>query len=92
MLKSQYFGINKTELDNEDDKNKYKTIPACYYCVVRASNPSIEYAKWYQKKYNLVNYNLDKREVAYKSALAREKQKLTKLSDFISGSGKLENK
>ena len=58
--------------------------------MVRGSNSSIKYAEEYYKKSNYpVGYNLDVRKVAYYSALANEKQKLSKLSNFISGSGRL---
>lgn len=58
---------------------------------MRSSNSSIRYAEEYYKneKYP-VGYNLKNRTAAYYTALANEKQKLTKLSDYISGSGILE--
>lgn len=84
------FGLNKNELENNE---KLKTIPACYYCVVRASNPAIQYAKEYGESLSYdkqSKYNFEAREIAYKSALATEKRKLSKLSDFVDGSGILD--
>ena len=81
------FGINKNDLDSDET---LKTIPACYYCIVRASNPSIKYAEEYKENLSYEKqreYNFEAREIAYKSALAREKRKLPKLSDFVDGSG-----
>lgn len=81
------FGLNKNDLENNE---KLKNIPACYYCVVRASNPSIKYAKEYENSLSTDQkrkYNFEAREIAYKSALASEKRKLSKLSDFVDGSG-----
>lgn len=84
------FGLNKNNIESDE---KLKIIPACYYCVVRASNPSIKYAKEYADSISLDKrdkYNFETREIAYKSALATEKRKLSKLSDFIDGSGILD--
>jgi len=70
-----------------------KAVPGCYYCVVRGSNPSIKYAKEYGESLShdkQSKYFFERREIAYKSALATEKRKLAKLSDFITGSGILD--
>ena len=83
------YGYNKNEFKRQES-SKFKNVPACYYCSVRASNDSIDYAEEYYKKNNYpVGYGLSARQNAYYNALAREKMTLSKLSDFISGSAKL---
>lgn len=86
------YGYNKNEFKNQES-SKFKNVPACYYCIVRASNDSIAYAEEYYKKNNRpFGYGLEDRKIAYYNALAAEKLKLSKLSDFISGSGALVNR
>lgn len=85
------FGYNKSVFKNQDS-SKYKDVPACYYCVVHASNPSVKYVdEYYLKADKPLTYNVNKRKFAYYSALANEKLNLSKLSEFISGSAELKN-
>lgn len=65
-------------------------MPACYYCVVHASNSTIQQAENYDKENRSpVGYHLEGRKNAYQMAIANEKLKLFKISDFITGSKKL---
>ena len=75
-------GISNVDLNSNEE---YKKIPACYYCVVHGSDPSLKYLENYEPK-ELYGYNKDKRKLAYYTALANEKMNLPKLSQFISGS------
>ncbi len=82
-------GYSKKEFKNKDNA-KFKNVPACYYCVVRASSDSIDNVdKYYVENNYPLGYNVEARKKTYYSALAKEKIKLPKLSDFISGSVKL---
>ncbi len=79
---------------NHDEK-------ACYYCVVNASDSKFETKKELDEKYNdgiineethqiLIDKYKDPQKLkikAYYNALAREKRKLTKQSEYINGSG-----
>ncbi len=82
-------GHNKSEFkikqleENGEIKYKYpNTASACYYCMVRASSASLptsqEEASWYSN-----SSERRKRETAYYTALAKEKYKLVKISDYI---------
>jgi len=75
-------GYNKTELKNND---KLKNVPACYYCMVRASDPKLEYAIKMSETQG-PTYKIESRKSAYFTALANEKLKLIKPSDFVNGS------
>lgn len=86
---SNIMGYNNIEFKNQKS-SKYSNIPACYYCTVRASNSTIKYAENYYVNNNYpVGYNINNRCRAYYNTLASEKLKLSKLSNFISESGKL---
>lgn len=56
-------------------------IPACYYCIVNATNSNV---KEIDRIPNLSNP--DVRKSAYLRTLAREKFNLKKASDFVNGS------
>lgn len=86
----EFLGHNKLEFELSNETSAYRTYPACYYCIVNASNPSLEEAEKYATENpSDLSYNLTKRKNAYYTALAVEKMKLSKSSDFISGSGPL---
>ena len=74
-------GVNRI-LFTGKDKSDYKRVPACYYCMVRASDSSFGKV---EETYSFGN-ELNKRKSAYFTSLAREKKDLVKLSDFINGS------
>lgn len=78
-------GANNKQLKKSVD-GKEKSIyyyghneMACYYCVVNASDSSIEALNPSDRKYDL-------KLLAYYKALAREKYNLVKLSDYVNGS------
>ncbi len=79
-------GINKIQFKNQESAT-HKTVPACYYCMINASNPNIEYIDIYKEKYEPRNYNESARKIAFYSAIANEKLKLVKASNYINGSG-----
>lgn len=80
-------GYNKKEF-KEGGQQSAKL--ACYYCTVRASNPSLAYAEEYDSENNHpVGYNLNSRKFAYYVALAKEKLNLVKSSEFVNGSAPL---
>ncbi len=81
-------GYNKIDFENLETSGHKETL-ACYYCMVHASNPSLEYAQEY---YNNTSAEYKKRRAAYMSALANEKQKLEALKQtgYIRGSAALE--
>lgn len=82
-------GYNKTEFKNQKS-SKFASVPACYYCVVRASNATIQFAEhYYTNNRYPIGYDLNLRKKAYYTALASEKLNISKLSDFISGSKKM---
>lgn len=80
-------GYNRIEFRNKEGA-KYKNIPACYYCMIRATDPSLKYAIKYEEENKPYLYNLNKRKVAYYTAIAREKYNFVKASKFINGSRK----
>lgn len=79
-------GINKIQFKNQESAT-HKIVPACYYCMINASNPNIEYIDIYKEKYEPRNYNESARKIAFYSAIANEKLKLVKASNYINGSG-----
>lgn len=79
-------GYNKTEFKNNES---LKHVPACYHCMVRASNPTLEHAEEFAKT-QVMTYGIDRRRSAYYTALANEKSRLIKLSDFVNGSKMIE--
>lgn len=63
-----------------------KDIPACYYCVVNATNSNIKEIE------NIEGLsNPDIRKWAYWKTLAREKFNLNKSSNFVNGSPVLDS-
>ncbi len=86
---SKIIGASGVEFKNQES-SKYKSVPACYYCVVRGSSPSFDKVNdYYTKNSNPIDYNLSARQKAYFSSMAMQKLNLSKLSSFISGSKKL---
>lgn len=81
-------GINKIQFKNQESAT-HRNVPACYYCMINASNPNVEYIDEYKEKYEPRNYNESARKIAFYSALANEKLKLVKASEYINGSGLL---
>ncbi len=85
-----FLGHNKIDFELSNESSAYRSYPGCYYCVVNASNPSLEEAEKYAAENPAdFRYNLAKRKNAYYTALAVEKMKLSKASNFINGSGSL---
>ena len=82
-------GYNKLDVDLNNADSSLRTTPACYYCVINASNPSIDAAEKYANEHPTSSYNLTARQKAYYSALAKQKLWLTKTSSFINGSKEL---
>ncbi len=79
-------GYNKLQFKNQDSA-AYRSVPACYYCMVRASDASYSYLESHSD--GMSTAELRKRLQAYSEALSREKQNLVKISDYINGSGQL---
>lgn len=78
-------GQNNTqlkELVDGKESNVYYYIhneTACYYCIINASNSSIDAVDTSDRYY-------DSKILAYYRALAREKNNLVKVSDYVNGS------
>ena len=87
LNKDNIKGYHKAKFD--DKNSEVGKILACYYCSVRATNSSLEYAKKYNNEFHPAGYGIRERTNAYYTALANEKMKLSKLSDAISKSGQL---
>lgn len=86
---NKILGVNNVELKNQESA-KYGNVPACYYCVVRASDAKLDKVnEYYVQNHYPINYNLNARQKAYYSSMAMQKLNLSKLSSFISGSKKL---
>lgn len=83
--KQTAIGANNTQLKELVD-GKEKSVYyyphnelACYYCVISASDSNIE-------ALSTTDRNYDTKILAYYRALAREKNNLVKLSDYVNGS------
>lgn len=84
--------ITQVEIDNLDNQKEKDEngqpleikpkIPACYHCVVRASQSSLEYM---QEFYKNNPSEKRKRTKLYYTALAEQKYKLVKSLDYING-------
>ena len=101
-LSGDITGYNKAEFKRkqleEDGTVSYEYTRrenACYYCMVRASESNLlkieEDAKSNDKLYEWYKNTAERRrrETAYYTALAKEKHKLVKISDYINNSDKL---
>lgn len=69
----------KVEIDGKNAYYYPHSETACYYCIVNASDASFDAVKNTDSKY-------DTKLLAYYTALAREKNNLVKLSDYVNGS------
>lgn len=59
---------------------------ACYYCIVNATSPRIDDIIKKKEKGLILTTTEGEKLRAYYNALAREKNDLVKLSDYVNGS------
>ncbi len=68
----------------------YRKISACYYCIIKGSDAKLSAVDDFLAASSFVSgYNAGNRKKAYAYALATQKMKLSKASQYIEYSGKL---